>query len=171
MFVSLTAGIIAALWIARPEQRWARLTLGLICCITVLPSRHPWRPIPHSAFFAPGRVEAVLGPDPRILILPFSINGPSSYWQMENNYGFTQTGGYLGFPPAPMQKYKAMEEMFGNDVQPDFVPEFVRFCQATRTQYVVVGQGANPVMVQAISTLDWPAQKIDDVTVFTVPSL
>lgn len=69
-----------------------------------------------------------------------------------------------------MQGYKVVWEMFGNDPQPDFVPEFVRFCQATRTQYVVVGQGANPVMVKAISKLGWPARKIDDVTVFTVSS-
>ena len=170
LFVSLTAGIIAALWIAHPQQHGARLALGLACCVTLLPSPHPWRPIPHSVFFAPGRVEALLGSHPRILILPFAINGPSSYWQMENEYGFAQTGGYLGFPPAPMQKYKAVGEMFGNDVQPDFVSEFVRFCQATHTQYVVVGPGANPVMVKAISTLDWPTRKVDDVTVVTVPS-
>jgi hypothetical protein len=170
LFVSLTAGIIAALWIARPGRSWARLALGLVCCVTLLPSSYPWRPIPYSAFFAPGRVEALFGQNPRILILPFAINGPSSYWQLENEYGFTQTGGYLGFPPAPMQKYKAVGEMFGNGVQPDFVPEFVRFCQATSTQYVVVGRGANPVMVKAISTLDWPTRKADDVTVFTVPS-
>jgi hypothetical protein len=170
LFVSLTAAIIAALWIARPEEKRARLALGLVCCVTLLPGAHPWRPIPHSAFFAPGRVEALLGANPRILILPFAINGPSGYWQMENDYGFTQTGGYLGFPPAPMQGYKAVGQMFGNDVQPDFVPEFVRFCQATRTQYVVVGPGANPVMVKAIATLDWPVRKTDDVTIFTVPS-
>jgi hypothetical protein len=170
LFVSLTAGIIAAFWIAHPERHWARLALGLVCCVTLLPSPHPWHPIPHSVFFAPGRVETLLGPNPRILILPFAIDGPSSFWQLENDYGFTQTGGYLGFPPTPMQKYKAVGELFGNNAQPDFVSEFVRFCQATHTQYVVVGPGANPVMVKAISTLDWPTRKADDVTVVTVPS-
>jgi hypothetical protein len=170
LFVSLTAAIIAAFWIARPDHSRVRVAFGLVCCITLLPGPHPWRPLPRSMFFAPGRIEALLGPDPRVLILPFGINGPSSYWQMENHYGFTQTGGYLGFPPAPMQTYEAVGEMFGNAVPPDFVLQFVRFCEGTRTQYVVVGRGANPLMVKAISTLDWPVRKIDDVTVFTVPS-
>ena len=170
LFVSLTAAIIAALWIARPERRWARLGIGLVCCVTLLPRPHPWGPLPYSAFFAPGRVEALLGPNPRVLILPFSINGPSSYWQMENHFGFTQIGGYLGFPPEPMQKYGVMAEMVGNNPQPEFVPEFVRFCQAMRTQYIIIGPGANLVLVKAISTLNWSTRKIDDVTVVTVPS-
>ncbi|MDE1906548.1 MAG: hypothetical protein KGH75_08890 [Rhodospirillales bacterium] len=170
LFVSLTAAIIAALWLAGLQRRWARFTLGLICCITLLPRPHPWSPLPYSAFFAPGRVQALLGPNPRILILPFAIKGPSSYWQMENHFGFTQIGGYVGFPPEPMQKYPAVFEMFANDMKPSFVPDFVQFCQAMHTQYVIVGQGADQAMVKAISGLNWPTQKIDDVTVIMVPS-
>lgn len=170
LFVSLTAAIIAALWLARPEKSRVRLAFGLVCCITLLPRLHPWHPLPRSAFFAPGRIEALLGPDPHVLILPFAINGPSSYWQMENHYGFTQTGGYLGFPPKPMQRYQAVGQMFGNVAAPDFAAQFVRFCQATDTHYVVVGQGANPAMVKDIAALAWPVRKIDDVTVFTVPA-
>ena len=170
LFVSLTAAIIAALWIARPEGSRARLAFGLVCCVTLLPGSHPWRPIPHSAFFAPGRVEALLGANPRILILPFAINGPSGLLANGKRLRLYPNGRLPGLSPAPMQGYKAVGQMFGNDVQPDFVPEFVRFCQATRTQYVVVGPGANPVMVKAIATLDWPVRKTDDVTIFTVPS-
>jgi hypothetical protein len=169
LFVSLTAAIIAALWIARAETGWARLAVGCVCCITLLPGPHPWRPLPYSAFFAPGRVQAVLGPNPHVLILPFAINGPSSYWQAENNFGFTQIGGYLGFPPAPMQKYPAVPEMFGNQPQADFVPVFKQFCQAMHAQYVIIAPGANPVMVKDIATLGWPTRRVDDVGVVTIP--
>jgi len=114
-------------------------------------------------------LQAVLGPNPRILILPFSINGPSSFWQQENGFGFTQTGGYLGFPPAPMQKYPAVGEMFGNVMGRNFLQDFSTFCLATHTQYIVVGAGANPAMVSALAALDWQTQKIDDVIVYKVP--
>jgi hypothetical protein len=167
-FVALTAAIIVALWIAGAERRWERLAFGVICCVTLLPQPQPWRPLPRSAFFAPGEIASALGADPRLLILPFAINGPSSFWQMESGFGFTQTGGYLGFPPAPMQKYKAVGELFGNLVQPDFGPEFVRFCRVTHTQYVVVTPGVEPGMVAAIVALDWPMKKIDGVMVFSV---
>ena len=170
LFVSLTAAIIAALWIARSQQKWARLGVGLICCITLLPRPHPWGPLPHSVFFSPGRVQALLGPNPRVLILPFAIKGPSSYWQMENHFGFTQVGGYLGFPPEPMQKYPAVFEMFANNLRPNFVADFVQFCQVTHPQFIIIGPGANQAMIKAISGLNWPTRKIDDVTVLTVPS-
>ena len=169
LFVALTTAVIAALWIAGAERRWARLAFGALCCVTLLPQPHPWRALPRLALFAPGDVESVLGPNPRLLILPFAINGPSSFWQMENRFGFTQTGGYLGFPPAPMQKYPVVGEMFGNLVRPDFAAEFVRFCRATGTQYVAVGPGANPAMVASIAALDWPTKKIDGVTIVSVP--
>ncbi len=106
----------------------------------------------------------------RFVILPFAINGPSSFWQQENRFGFAQTGGYLGFPPAAMQHYAAVGQLFGNFMGLDFLADFVAFCTGTKTQYVVAGPGTKPGMLAVLNTLDWPAQKIDDVTVFTVPA-
>lgn len=169
LFVSLVAAMIAALWIAAPQARRKRLALGGLACVALLPSPHPWGDIPNSAFFAPGRVEQVLGANPHLLILPFSINGASSFWQQENQFGFTQTGGYLGFPPASMQHFAAVGELFGNFMGPGFLADFSTFCRATQTQVVVVGTGANPAMVAALRTLAWPVRKVDDVTIFTVP--
>lgn len=169
LFTSLAAAIIASLWVSGAPRRGWRLVIALLACIVLLPRWHPWRDIPASAFFEPGRVQEVLGPNPRILILPFSINGASSFWQQENKYGFTQTGGYLGFPPAPMQKYLAVGDMFGNVMEKGFLPSFVQFCEATHTQYIVIHDGAQPAIAAAIATLGWKAQKIDDVTVLTVP--
>lgn len=170
LFVSLVAAIVAALWIAAPgSHRW-RVALGVLACIALLPRPRPWENIPESAFFEPGRVQQVLGQNPRILILPFAINGASSFWQQENHFGFSQTGGYLGFPPAPMQHFAAVGELFGNFMGPHFLADFVTFCTATKTQYIVIGPGAKPEMVSALMTLDWPAKKIDDVTVLTVPN-
>ncbi|OYV28385.1 MAG: hypothetical protein B7Z81_15770, partial [Acidocella sp. 20-61-6] len=169
LFVSLVAAVIAALWVAVPQARRMRLALGGVACVALLPSPHPWREIPSSVFFAPGRAEQVLGPDPHLLILPFSINGASSFWQQENQFGFTQTGGYLGFPPASMQHFAAVGELFGNFMGPGFLADFTAFCRATRTRYVVVETGANPAIVAALRTLAWPVRKVDDVTIFTAP--
>jgi hypothetical protein len=173
LFVSLVTVIIVALWLAMPvtkQARWLRFGLGVLACVTLVPRPHPWMNIPHSAFFEPGRVEAVLGQNPRILILPFATIGPSSFWQQENHFGFTQTGGYLGFPPAGMQHFAAVGELFGNFMGSHFLADFVTFCTATKTQYVVIGPGMKPDMASALQALDWRAQKIDDVTVLTVPN-
>jgi hypothetical protein len=169
LFVSLMSAVIAAYWIAAPgAPRW-RLALGVLACVSLAPSLHPWRAMPTSAFFAPGRVQAVLGPNPRILILPFAINGPSSFWQQENQFGFTQTGGYLGFPPAAMQKYKAVGELFGNYEKPGFAGDFALFCTQTATQYVVAGPGVSAPLQQTLRGLNWRHFQVDDVTVYAVP--
>jgi hypothetical protein len=169
MFTALASGIIAACWLAQSGRRAWRYALGLLACVVLLPQPHPWRPLPDSAFFAPGRVQEVLGEDPRLLILPFAINGPSSYWQQENRFGFTEVGGYLGFPPRPAQAYKGVGELFGNGVQPDFLPEFTRYAEQNGAQYVVVGPGTTAEMAAAIATLGWPRRQVDDVVIFTVP--
>jgi hypothetical protein len=122
-----------------------------------------------SAFFAPGRVQSVLGPHPQLLILPFAINGPSSYWQVESRFAFTQTGGYLGFPPGPMQAYPAVRQLFGDYMDPNFPQDFARFAIGTGTDDVIIGAGTKPEMTAALATLHWPTRHVDDVTILTVP--
>jgi hypothetical protein len=173
MFVSLAAAIMAAIWISAaptPVQQKRRLALGVLACIALLPRFHVWEPVPHSRFFQPGRVQAALGDHARLLLLPFAINGPSSFWQQEAGFSFAQTGGYLGFPPHAMQHYKAVGELFGNYQDPGFVRDFRDFCAATNTQYVVAGPGTPAALNAALARLNWPSHRIDDVTVYTVPS-
>jgi len=171
MFASLAAAIIAAIWLAQPGRRALRLALGLAACIALLPQPHPWRPLPDAKFFAPGRVQQVLGAHPRLLLLPFAINGPSSYWQMQNQFGFTQVGGYLGFPPRPAQSYKAVIELFGDHMGQSLVAaDFAAYAREAGAQYIVAGPGADPAELNVIATLGWPACRIDDVTIITVPN-
>jgi hypothetical protein len=170
MFASLAAAIMAAIWLAEPGYRAGRLALGLLACIALLPRPHPWQALPEAKFFAPGRVQQVLGPNPRLLLLPFSINGPSSYWQMQNQFGFTQVGGYLGFPPKPAQGYKAVMELFGDKMGLTIKPEdFAAYARGAGAQYVVAGPGEDPAVLAVIATLGWPVRQVDDVTIFTVP--
>jgi hypothetical protein len=173
LFLSLVVAVIAALWVASPapqlQRRW-RLGLGLLAIVFLLPKPHPATPVPASVFFQPGHVSAVLGPNPRILVLPFAINGPSSLWQAQSGFGFLQTGGYLGFPPAGMQHFAAVGQLFGNFEGPDFLDDFRAFCAGTKTQYVAAGPGTSAALWTALAQLNWPARQIDDVTIFTVPA-
>jgi hypothetical protein len=133
------------------------------------PAPRPVQPIPHSAFFAPGRVEQVLGQGARVAVLPFGFFSPSMYWQAESGFAFAQTGGYLGFPPERVQQNATlMRYFFGLDA-PGIVPAFADYCRQTGTQYVVAGPGSPDDMTAGLRALGWPARQVDDVTVFTVP--
>jgi hypothetical protein len=167
LYVAFIAAVIAVLWIQ--ERAPGRLWVGVAACVAIMPAAHSVEPAPVSAFFAPGRVQAVLGPAPRILVLPFAINGADMFWQLENRFGFSQTGGYLGFPPAAMQAYPAVGELFGGQADALVPAAFARFVTAMGTQYVVAGPGTPPALLAKVATLGWPERRVDDVTIFDVP--
>jgi hypothetical protein len=169
LYASLLVALILAGWIAVNPQR-PRILAGTVACVALLPVPHPTPAAPISAFFQPGRLQSVLGAHPRLLILPFAIAGPSSYWQAENQFGFSQAGGYLGFPPREMQAYPAVMQLFSNSFTAHFCADFVAYAHFSGAQFVIVGPGTPSPELAALKTLDWPAQKIDDVTMYTVPA-
>ncbi len=172
LFVSLVSAVIVALWVADPDAttpRGRRLALGLLACLVLLPRPMPWQKIPYSTFFAPGEVRAQLGPNARIMILPFAIQGPSGYWQTESRFDFIQTGGYVGFPPLAMQKYPAVQELFGGNVDDVVLNDLKAFVQGTNTQYIVAGPGTAPALLAKIDQLNWRRRDVDDVVIYTVP--
>jgi hypothetical protein len=168
LFESLVAGLIAAIWIGQGGKR--RLAAGLLACIVILPAPHRGQPAPYCQFFAPDRAEVVLGSAPQLLVLPFAINGASTYWQVENQFGFSQTGGYLGFPPAAMQVYPAVQELFSGKPDALVLDDFVRFVMAMKTQYIVAGPGTKPALIAKLDHLEWPERRVDDVIIYTVPA-
>jgi hypothetical protein len=168
VYAALLAAVIVALFVAAGQQVW-RLWLGILACLSLLPVPNPSMAVPYSAFFAPGRVQQVLGTHAKLLIVPFGIEGPSSFWQAENRFGFAQTGGYLGFPPGAAQRNAAMMRLyFGVDMSA-FPADFTAYCHATGTQYVIAGPGTVPAEWAALRALDWRAERIDDVTMYVVP--
>ena len=170
VYAFLATAIIISLWLSARPERW-RYIAAFGVCLSLLPVPHPPRLSPYSTFFRPGRVEQVLGANPRLLILPFGIAGPSSYWQAENGFGFTQVGGYLGFPPGWAQNDPAVMQLFSNTFLPGFTADFARLCYLRQVQYVVAGPGTRPEELAALASLRWSAQKIDDVTIYTVPQV
>jgi hypothetical protein len=167
LFVALAASVIVALFLSQGSAR--RYLLAAAAMLALLPAPHPVQPVPQSAFFAPGRLQATLGQNPKLLVLPFAIRGPSSYWQVENGFGFQQTAGYVGYPPAPMQRYDAVNALFGGVVHPGLAPKVADFARATGTDFIIIGPGTKPDVAAAIHSLGWPSRAMDDVVVVGVP--
>ncbi len=168
VYAALLIAIIVSGWVAR-DARLSRLLLGVLGCVSLMPIIHPVSPAPVSAFFQPQRVTAILGQNPRLLVLPFGDAGPSSYWQAESQFDYTQAGGYLGYPPASMLKYPAVLQLFSNIFLPGFSAEFVDFCRQTGAQYVIAGPGTTDDLRDIMNALPWPRRQLDDVTIYTVP--
>jgi len=169
LFAAFGTAALACLWLDEKPD-FSRALLAVVACLAIMPGAPGRQAVPNTVFFAPGRVQAVLGPDPQLLVLPFAIRGASTYWQVENGFGFTMTGGYLGFPPAAAQHFPAVWELIGGRPE-DFVPlDFFLFLRATGAQYVVAGPGTPGALMDRLERLGWPERHVDDVTVFSVPA-
>jgi hypothetical protein len=173
LFVAFAAATMVALWIkeaAGGGARARRLGAGLLACAAIWPAPARQFAVPSSSFFAPGGVQHAIGQNRQLLILPFGFSGPSSYWQVENNFGFTQTGGYLGFPPRGMQHFAAVWELTAQDPAGIKPADVADFAQGTKADYIVAGPGTPAAEIAVIAQLHWRERKIDDVTIFDVPA-
>ncbi len=166
LYVFLTLAIIVSLWLAARPGRYLR---AYCICLSLLPAFHPAPPVPYAVFFRPGRVQQILGPNPRLLILPFSITGHSTFWQVENEFGFNTVGGYLGYPPGWAQHDPGLMHMYLGEHWSGLAADLARLCALRGAQYVVAGPGTRPEDFAALASLGWSAQKIDDVIIYTVP--
>jgi hypothetical protein len=171
LFVAFFTAPIVCLWIRAGEaQMRLRFALALLACLLIWPAPRAQTAQPASIFFAGGRLNQVLGPAPQLLILPFAIRGPSSFWQVETGFGFTQTGGYLGFPPRSMQHFKAIWELTAQDPAKIIPADVADFAHGTKADYIVAGPGTPAGEIAVIEDLHWRERKVDDVTIFDVPA-
>jgi hypothetical protein len=174
LFVAFFIAPIVCLWISAAADMWnrrLRFAVGLLACLVIFPALRPQIAQPTAKFFAPGRVNQVLGPTPQLLILPYAITGPSSFWQVESGFAFTQTGGYLGFPPRAMQHFQAIWDMYNHDYGGNFLTDLTAFCTDTDTRYVVAGPGTPNDLLAVLNQLHWVSRQVDDVIIFTVPDV
>lgn len=172
LYIWLLIAIIVSLWLARaqtPEAKRLRFLFVLLACAVILPAAHPIQKVPESTFFKPGRLESVIGLNRRVLILPFGIHGHSTYWQQENDFGFSQTGGYLGYPPRNNGNDPAVKQLMLRKYNPSLAADLQAFCARTNTQFVIVGAKLDPPAAAALAQTTWPHRQVDDVTIYTVP--
>jgi len=172
LYSSLIIAMLAAYWISgtpgAPQR--LRLVFGLLECSLLTPALHPVKPIPALNFFAPGRLQAILGPEPRLLILPQRTGDPSAFWQAENRFGFAQTQGYLGFPPQSMRFHPAVRDFMFGWRSAHLGQDISELTDSTSTQYVIAGPDTPPELLQAMDKLSWPKRAVDGTMIFAVPA-
>lgn len=168
VYAFLLASVVMSVWLVQTTTPW-RWAAGVLVILFLWPVAKPVAAVPSQAFFYPGEIEKIIGVDKRLLILPFGINSPWMYWQMESGFAFSQAGGYLGFPPKRVQNNKLLMELFFGTVGPKTIPAIVAYCFATHVDAVVVGPGTDQALISGMANLRWPAQVVDGVTIYTVP--
>jgi hypothetical protein len=171
LFMWLIIAIVASFWLAEPRSadgaRRSRL-LAVLACAMIMPVLHPVEPVPEQKLFEPKNLQAEIGLHKRVLILPFSIYGNSTYWQAQSHFGFIQTGGYLGYPPRDDANIPAVSELFMRHYRATLPADLEQYCLSTGTQFVIAGKNLDPPVKAALAQSGWKRRQFGDLYVYSV---
>ncbi len=175
LYLDLGFSLAAALWLASPGSRQARLArfaLALIACAALLPNpaTFPWAPMPSNPFFTKTNIAATLGRLPNVLIMPFGANGAGAAYQFESGMSFTQSGGYLGYVPHHEAVQQVVDDLVNDIDEPFFKQLFARFCQTHKLNDILITPDAPSQITGAITALHWPQQIQDGITIIHIPA-
>jgi hypothetical protein len=175
MYVSLGAGLIAALWLAEPVSRSgrvARFALAGFAYLLLLPnpSLDKWSPVPRLPFFEPANVEAELGLGTNVLILPL-VDGGGMFWQYQSGMRFTQSGGYTSLVPTSFARLPVIQALLSGAPHPSFLEDFRVFCVNHAVKTVIIGPGTPPALERALEPLAWPSKQEGGVRLLRVPGV
>ncbi|WP_297367994.1 hypothetical protein [Acidocella sp.] len=167
LYASLVIAVVVALWLAEAPTR-GRYMLAMLMVLALWPTARPVQAVPGARFFAPPEVREALGVAPRLCVLPFGLESPAIYWQVESGFGFSQVAGYLGFPPKRLQgNATLMRGFFGLD-DLAFPAAFLAYCRAQGADDIVAGPGTAPGLVSALERLGVHGRVVDDAVVLSL---
>jgi hypothetical protein len=175
MYVALAAALAAALWLSVAKRGWdraRRFTLAALACVFLVPNlaivRH-WTPLPLVAFFEPQNVAASLGHDANVIMLPYGETGPGLFWQLASGMAFTQSGGYVGFPPPAELSWRILYNFDAGVGGTSFENDISAFCVTHRVSAILVGPGTPAPLAAAVDALHWQETQDHGVRVVKVP--
>jgi hypothetical protein len=174
MFVALLAALVAALWLSESRRRWdraGRFALAALACLFLMPSpaMHPWTALPQEPFFQPQNIASVLERGANVIVLPYGYTGPSMIWQLEAGMHFTQSGGYLGYPPPAELAWPILHNFYEGVGGPSFENDISAFCLSHRVSAILIGPGTPAPLAAAVEALHWQEVQNHGIRVVHVP--
>jgi hypothetical protein len=107
LYASLAAAVMVALWTAARRHSLARLAVPALAMAALLPNVHAsewFTSYTLPRFFTHGQYRRCLPPGGNILPLPVGADAFSDLWQVQGDFRFTMSGGYVSTePPAAFQ--------------------------------------------------------------------
>ena len=148
-YATLGIAVIAALWLARADGRWAwaRWALAVVSIALIIPSipSPPWHvPDTTPAFFTNGSYAEQLHQGETVLVIPAKLNQEMA-WQAEAGFWFRMPSGYVGSIPVGIPK-DALTRGLRPDTAARVTPEQLRASFEDRDVTAVVLEDNAPAL-------------------------
>ena len=166
LYVSLCVAIAVSAWIAaaRNAARLIRLGLAVVGYLFLLPNpkAYIWaampRPLPVSFTNMPN-----------LVILPLGGQGPDMAWQLESGMRFTQSGGYMGFPPYAEWQWPVVKDLLLDQSHGNIPGALQAYCASHHVGALLLASDTPKSLVNDVASLGWPTSRYENVTIVTVP--
>jgi hypothetical protein len=172
----MAAALAVALWLSAAKHGWdraGRFALAALACVSLLPNptMFRWTPLPLVPFFEPNNFDTSLGHNPNVIVLPFGncCGRPSLIWQWQSGMRFTQSGGYLCYPPKSELAWPAVHAFETGSAGPGFENDVTAFCITHHVSAILVEPGTPTPLAAAIEGLHWQESRDHGITVVRVP--
>jgi hypothetical protein len=177
LYSTFIVSIFLTFWLASGgaaktvRARYAAMVAGLVLLIPN-PAFYQFGSVETPALFSPETVKAKLGNDANVVVLPFGYLGNSMLWQYNSGMSFRMAGGYVGFVPQSMWKYKAIMYFYDAEQAPtqDAFNEAVAvFCKDNHVTEIVIGPGTSSSLTAAVMAMPWQKVAYGDTMIVRVP--
>ena len=169
-YASLTAGVIAALWLAdETAGRWLRILLVSGLILLSLPNTDAGffcAPTSTPAFFISRAYRRYLPSQHNVVALPYAITGDSMLWQAETKMSFTMAGGYTGITPRESERWPIVGAFSTKTLIPDAAVQLRAFMATHSVDTIVVDDRHLALWAPLLATVDAAPVRIAGVSVY-----
>jgi hypothetical protein len=180
LYISLVAGIIAALWLASLSEQQSMLgyMLALLAVLALMPNtrgkRSYWftelRDLNVPAFFSTGDYMRVLKPGDNIIVLPYGHLGYSMLWQVVSGMYFRIAEGYVtAYVPPAFARFPAVQMFYAGKPAPAAKDYLGAFCKAKGVEAVILTADAGKEWDSTLRRMDWKRMEVGGVILYRIP--
>ena len=174
MYVFFIVAIIVGLWLSSEvnrKQLVIKYLIVLIAIAFIIPNTafDTWKTVDIPKIFETHTMRTLIKKNTNVVILPYGESGSSMYYQYLSGMYFTQTGGYVSFPPPGEYASNPVVQSFDSNIlAPNFKNNLKIFCAENRVTKIIYTSQTSNNLVKAINLLGWPSEKIGESTIVTV---
>lgn len=171
LFVTLSASIIAACWLAKGNSR-GRWGVAVLVIVFMLPSvgNRAWQTeVSDPTFFSSGAYRAYIRPTDNVLTIPQF--GPNMRWQADTGFAFAIVGGTGALSyPLGYTRYPTWLTLMTGRLTPDYAVQLHRFLIAKRVTKIVVGKGFPGPWIKLFGSVGLRPVDTGGVLIYRVPA-
>jgi hypothetical protein len=177
MYLFLTAGVVAALYMSDPCRSPAvRLILGISCFLFLVPNVTFFR-IPQlgvtsadtPAFFSSGIYKRYISPAETVLVLPYGYMGASMLWQAQTGMAFRMAEAYIGFTPEEFLAWPILGDLYSGHAGSHFYRQLPKFLEAHQVKAIIVDRHHQGDWPQWLKVLGVSPIEVGGVLFYPVP--